>query len=68
MVEAFGVSVGGSYLTEEVGSLEVDAVTLGIGASAALAVSLPPTSPTRRWRSRCAWAPTRQLICEKRTP
>ena len=32
VVEAFGVSVGGSYLTEEVGSLEVDAVTLGIGA------------------------------------
>ena len=31
VVEAFGVSVGGSYLTEEVGSLEVDAVTLGIG-------------------------------------
>jgi hypothetical protein len=32
VLEAFGVSVGGSYLTEEVGSLEVDAVTLGIGA------------------------------------
>jgi hypothetical protein len=30
VVEAFGVSLAGSYLTERVGSLEVDAVTLGV--------------------------------------
>jgi outer membrane protein OmpU len=32
VVEAFGVSLAGSYLTEEVGALELDAVTLGVGA------------------------------------
>ena len=31
VVEVFGASLAGSYLTEEVGALEVDAVTLGIG-------------------------------------
>jgi len=27
-----GIDVGGSYLTERVGTLEIDAVTLGVGA------------------------------------
>lgn len=33
VVEVLAVSLAGSYLTEEVGSTEVDAVTLGIGTS-----------------------------------
>jgi hypothetical protein len=31
VVEVLGIDVGGSYLTERVGALEVDAVTLGVG-------------------------------------
>ncbi len=33
VIEAFDIRLGGSYLTEKVGSLEVDAVTVGIGTS-----------------------------------
>ncbi len=31
VIELFGVSLGGSYLTEEVGGIDADAMTLGVG-------------------------------------